>query len=210
MSVWIPGLVLGLWLGLAAGVSPGPMLALVVTTALRWGVRPGLAMACAPLLSDVVVVTVVVLALREAPHGLVTALGVVGGVLVALLGAATARESRTASLTESADGAAPRPAAALRRGVLVNLLSPHPWIAWITALGPLTITEWRNAPGAGVLFVVGFYLTLVGSKMAIALLVSGTRHRLTDPGYRRAVLLSGLALVGVGLVLVVDFGRSLL
>src|SRR5690606_40679233 len=49
----------GLGMGLAAGVSPGPLLVLVVTSTLRGGLRNGIAVAAAPLLSDLVVVTAV-------------------------------------------------------------------------------------------------------------------------------------------------------
>ena len=50
-------LILGATIGLAAGISPGPLLFLTITSALRSGARAGVIVACAPLLSDIVVVT---------------------------------------------------------------------------------------------------------------------------------------------------------
>ena len=55
-------LILGATIGLAAGISPGPLLFLTITSALRSGARAGVIVACAPLLSDIVVV-------RERPAG---------------------------------------------------------------------------------------------------------------------------------------------
>ncbi|ONI84994.1 hypothetical protein ALI22I_31600 [Saccharothrix sp. ALI-22-I] len=228
---------LGLALGLAASISPGPLLVLVVTSALRSGWRAGALTACAPLLSDAVVVAATLLLLDRLPVRALGVLGVVGGAFVVWSGVQTVREARSASLSggsadgrhsphEQAEGRAsqgspPRGtlnsilptgsdnsgalALALRRAVLVNLLSPHPWIAWATALGPLTITAWRASAVAGTAFLIGFYLTLVGGKVVIALLVARGRRHLGDTGYRRALTAAGVLLVLVGVVMGVEF-----
>ncbi|NUT54155.1 MAG: LysE family transporter [Saccharothrix sp.] len=235
---------LGLTLGLAASLSPGPLLVLVVTSALRWGPRSGVLTAAAPLLSDAVVVAVTLLLLDRLPARALGVLGVVGAVFVVWTGV---RDARTATLdrattattattdtpdtpaTTDTDTPAPDNAVAsqaspprgtldvilparsdnsgspLRRAVLVNLLSPHPWIAWATALGPLTITTWHASAGAGVALVLGFYLALVGGKVVIALLVARGRRRLGDTGYRRALACAGGLLVLAGVVMGVEF-----
>ena len=193
---------LGLALGLAASISPGPLLVLVVTSALRSGWRSGALTACAPLLSDAVVVTATLLLLDHLPARALGVLGIVGAVFVVCSGVQTIREARSAHTPTPADGAVPH---ALRRAVLVNLLSPHPWIAWATALGPLTITTWRTSPPAGAAFLIGFYLTLVGGKVVIALLVARGRRRLGDTGHRRALTLAGALLVLAGVAMGVEF-----
>ncbi|MFD1151231.1 LysE family translocator [Saccharothrix hoggarensis] len=200
----------GLGLGLAASISPGPLLVLVVTSALRSGWRAGVLTACAPLLSDAVVVAVTLLLLDRLPGRALGVLGVVGAVFVVWSGVRTVREARAASLTPdtSATGFG-GDVSALRRAVAVNLLSPHPWVAWATALGPLTITTWRGSAVAGAGFLVGFYLTLVGGKVVIALLVARGRRRLRDPGYRRALVAAGALLVLVGVAMGVEFAGHL-
>ncbi|XVX19902.1 LysE family translocator [Actinomycetota bacterium] len=204
------GLLTGLWLGVAAGISPGPMLALVIRTSLRHGLRHGVTVACAPLLSDAVVVAVTLLALREVPERWVAVLGVVGGLLVTALGVVSVRDARSADLSLDAAGEVPPARRALREAVLVNIVSPHPWVAWIAVLGPLVVTAWRDSPLRGALFVVGFYVAIVGSKAAIATLVAGSRHRLSQQGFRRALLGSALLLLAAGLFMVVEFGSQLL
>ncbi len=92
---------------------------------------------------------------------------------------------------------------------MVNLLSPHPWIAWATALGPLTLTAWSETRLGGVGFVAAFYVLLVGAKVAVALLVARGRHRLGDRGYRLALRGAGVLLVGAGVALVSEFGSTL-
>lgn len=97
----------------------------------------------------------------------------------------------------------------MRRAIALNLVSPHPWISWLTFLGPLTVTAWRSSPAAAIAFVAVFYLMLVGAKAVLAVLVSRGRDRLTDTGYRRAVVLAGWALVALGLVMAVEFATKL-
>lgn len=202
-------LLLGLSIGLAAGISPGPLLVLVVTATLRSGWRAGALSACAPLVSDLLVVGGVLLVLDRLPERSLAVLGVLGGVVVIASGVRTCLESRSAELA-SADGAVPGSSLrALRHGAAVNLLSPHPWVAWATALGPLTISTWREGAGGAVALVVGFYVTLVGAKIAIATLVAGGRHRLSRTGYRRALFGAGVLLALAGAALLVEFAPQL-
>jgi small neutral amino acid transporter SnatA (MarC family) len=55
-----------------------------------------------------------------------------------------------------------------------------------------------------LLFVGGFYLCLVGSKVSLALLVGRSRAGLGGTGYRYAIRLLGLVLVGLSVVLFRD------
>jgi threonine/homoserine/homoserine lactone efflux protein len=205
----VDGLVLGATIGFTAGISPGPLLFLTITSALRSGARAGVIVACAPLVSDLVVVTLTLLVLGQLPETALAVIGVVGGLFMGWLGLRTWIEARTASLTQARGQAPPSTWKALREGALVNLLSPHPWIAWATALGPLTLAAWSDGPAHAVVFVVAFYALLVGAKVAIALLAGQGRRRLTDGGYRIALKVAGALLVASGIALVVEFGRGL-
>ncbi len=202
-------LLLGLSLGFASGISPGPMLALVLTTALQWGGRHGVAVAAAPLLSDLPIVTVSLLTLGRLPGRVVSGMGIVGGLFIVALGVQAMRDARTATLTPYPGATPPSPWSALRKGAAVNLLNPHPWLAWITAFGPLTLTTWRDSRPAAVALLLGFYAALVGAKALIALLVGGGRHLLTPPRYRIVLLLSGVALTALGVAMVVEFATAL-
>lgn len=202
-------LLLGLTIGFAAGVSPGPLLFLTITSSLRSGTRAGVLVALAPLLTDALIVGLVLVVLDRLPGWTLAALGVVGGLFVVWTGVQTLREARTAGLSAAREGEAAGALEALRRGAVVNFLSPHPWITWATALGPLTVSTWRESAPSGVALVGGFYVMLVGSKVAIAVLVGRARHRLSDRGYRRALVLAGALLLVAGVVLLVEFTPQL-
>jgi threonine/homoserine/homoserine lactone efflux protein len=205
----VDGLVLGATIGLTAGISPGPLLFLTITSALRSGARAGVIVACAPLVSDLVVVGLTLLVLGQLPETALALVGVVGGVFMGWLGLRTWVEARTASLSAARAERSPSTWRALREGALVNLLSPHPWVAWTTALGPLTLAAWRDQPAGAVTFVAAFYALLVGAKVVIALLAGRGRQRLSDPGYRRALRVAALLLVASGVALVIEFGQGL-
>jgi threonine/homoserine/homoserine lactone efflux protein len=205
----VDGLVLGLTIGFTAGISPGPLLFLTITSALRSGARAGVIVACAPLVSDLAVVTLTLLVLGQLPSTALSVIGVVGGLFMGWLGVRTWIEARTASLSQARAQPPPSTFRALREGALVNLLSPHPWVAWATALGPLTLAAWRDEPAGAVVFVAGFYVMLVGAKVAVALLAGQGRQRLGDRGYRIALRAAGVLLAASGVALVVEFGRGL-
>lgn len=200
-------LMLGISLGFGAGVTPGPLLSLVIMASLRGGFPAGLRMACVPLLSDLPVVVLAITAVHALPDALARALSVIGGLYVLYLGVDGLREARTA-VPPAPGGRVPGSGRELLRGVLVNLLSPHPWLFWITVGGPAFATAWDRLPAAALAFVAGFYLLLVGAKVVLAALIGAGRHRLTARGYRLLLAASGLLLIGAGAVLVTQGALS--
>lgn len=177
-------------LGLGAGLAPGPLLALVMTESLRGGPRAGMRVALAPLVTDAPIVAVS-WALAgsldpQSPWLAVLALG--GSIVVGHL----AIEQWRAVLPE-ADAA--DDARSLRRGVAVNLLSPHPWLFWITLGGPLLANATAASPWLAVLFLLVFYSLLVGTKLVLAVLTARLGQSLTGAGYRRVCRALGLALL---------------
>jgi threonine/homoserine/homoserine lactone efflux protein len=189
-------LIAGISLGLGAGISPGPLLTLVVTSSLERGFAAGMRVAVAPLLTDAPIVALALLFVSSIPHPVLRGLGMAGGIVVAGLGLATLRGVNRPALP-----VAEQPARDLWRGVAVNVLSPHPWVFWLTAGGPLLVAAWRRNPATGSAFVAGFYLLLVGSKVVIAFLVAGAGHRLGEPARRRLIAVGGALLVAGGALL---------
>ena len=177
-------LLLGLSLGLGAGLAPGPLLALVVRATLRHGFAAGARLAFAPLLSDAPIVVVAILVLGHLGDTALAALSAAGAVFVAWLAWDALHERAEPTAAPSGD---------LRRAVAVNALSPHPWLFWATVGGPLVV----EAGGAGgAAFIAGFYATLVGTKVAIAGIVEAGRRRGSGRRVPRA-LAERIAAVGV-------------
>ncbi len=79
---------------------------------------------------------------------------------------------------------------ALVKGVLVNVLSPHPYLFWISVGAPLVHRAMAVSVLAAGAFIAGFYLFLVGSKIALALVVA--RSRTVIKGRAYGVIMRGL------------------
>ena len=196
-------LLLGISLGLAAGVSPGPLSALVVTTALQRGVAAGVRVAVAPLLTDLPVVALSVLAVGAFPARVLPYLAAAGGVFVIILGVDTYRKVDRVSLEHRR--ADPRD---LRRGFITNILSPHPWLFWLGVGGPLLVSAWDRGAIRATAFLVGFYGLLVGSKLTLAWGVARGRRSLSLAWYRRILTGSGGLPVVLGGVLIWQAGAG--
>jgi threonine/homoserine/homoserine lactone efflux protein len=191
---------LGLSLGFSAGISPGPLLTLVITRTLGRGFGAGLRVALSPLITDAPIILITLLLFNALPPLLEQVITVTGGLYIIYLGVETIRSARHARL-QTADAT---PAAArvdLWQGALVNLLSPHPWLFWITIGSPTLSRAWQSGWPYALAFLVGFYSLLVGGKIVVAAAVAGGRRFLTDAWYRRLLWAAGLLLCLFGVLL---------
>ena len=207
----VEALFTGAGLGLAAGLSPGPLLVLVISASLERGFAGGARVAMAPLVTDVPIVAASLAAASTLPARALTGLTVAGGLFIVHLGVGTVRRAGNPQATASR--AAGRQAASgdLWRGALVNVLSPHPWLFWLGIGGPLVTLLWRQSGGpAAAVFLALFYGALVGSKLLLAALLARGRHALGGHAHRRVISACGLLLVGLGLWLVASGGLDVL
>ena len=193
-------LTMGLVLGLSAGLAPGPLLTLVVSETLAHDYKAGIKVALAPVFSDlpIVVVTLMVLAQLSDFKAVLGAVSLVGGMVILKMGIGGLK---TAGVTLDMEKKAPK---SLSKGVLVNILSPHPYLFWISVGGPTVTRAWEVTPGAAVGFILFFYLLLVGSKVGLAVLVGRSRSFLTGRTYVYTMKVLGLMLCTLALVLVWD------
>ena len=190
----------GLALGLAAGVAPGPLSALVVSQTLSYGVREGIKVAAAPLITDLPIIVIAILvgnemASRPVPLGL---LSLVGAAYMCYLG----WESLSMNLADQKPSAAI--ANSMSKGILTNLLNPHPYLFWITVGTPLLLKTWAGGPWGAIFWVIGFYLMLIGSKIGLSFVVGYSRRLLFGRGYLWLNRVLGLVLFFFALVLARD------
>jgi threonine/homoserine/homoserine lactone efflux protein len=196
---------LGISLGLGAGVAPGPLLAVVIRSTLEGGFAAGARVACGPLLTDLPIIAVAAVLAASLPDEALAGLGLVGGLFVLWLGVEALRD--LPAPVEAAVGGSTAPASApvsaagaLRRGATVNLLNPHPWVFWI-AVGVPVLGD--GSAGQAALFLVAFYLMLIGAKVAVAAALGAGRERLLrGAGHRWALRGSGVLLLAAGALLV--------
>jgi threonine/homoserine/homoserine lactone efflux protein len=193
-------LAMGILLGLSAGLSPGPLLVLVLSESLAHGMRAGLRVSLAPLLTDVPIIaaSLIVLSRLSASNAVLGAVSIIGAALILRFGL---QSLRTRPLSVEIVAVEAR---SLRKGVLVNFLSPHPYLFWMAIGGPAVV----RAAGTDMLwaaaFLAGFYAFLVGSKMTLAVLAGRTRGLLSSRGYLMTMRLLGVMLIVFAVLLARD------
>lgn len=188
-------LIQGIGFGLVAASQPGPFQLYLISQSLTRGWQRTLPSALAPLLSDGPIILLSVLVLSGVPDWMQRILYIAGGLFVLYLayGAFKSWRGFDASVLQpesKVDG--------LPKAVLMNMLSPGPYIFWMLVTGPILVTGWRETPLNGIGFLAGFYIAMISTLVGI-ILVFATATRL-GPKFNRALLgVSSIALFCFGL-----------
>jgi len=190
----------GTILGLSAGFAPGPLLALVVSETMQHDIKAGIKVALAPILTDlpIIIFTLFVLVKLAGFHHILGVISIIGACFILYLGI---KNILTKGVEIDINASTPR---SLQKGVLVNLLSPHPYLFWFSVGGPTTIKAMGQGLPSAISFVLSFYVLLVGSKIILALLVGKSRSFLLGNKYIFTMRLLGLILVIFAGVLFLD------
>jgi threonine/homoserine/homoserine lactone efflux protein len=172
-------LAIGIVLGLSAGLTPGPLLTLVISQTLRHDVKEGFKVALAPLLTDLPIILVTLyLFMRLARYELV--LGIIsflGSFFVLYLSYET---FRTTPLEIELPTKDPQ---SLQRGAMINVLNPHPYLFWCSIGAPIMVKAQQEAIFGAMAFIAGFYFFLLGAKVFTAMVVSRSKAFLTGKPY---------------------------
>ena len=92
----------------------------------------------------------------------------------------------------------------LSRGALVNLLSPHPYLFWLTVGAPTILKGWAVSPLPALAFVAGFLGCLVGAKVVVAVLAGRSRQLLNSHAYGHLMRVLAVGLLVFAVLLVRD------
>ena len=185
----------GIGFGFAAASQPGPFQTYLISQSISRGWRRTLPSALAPLLSDGPIIALCLLVLSQVPVWMEQVLYAVSGVFILYLAWGALRAWRAPPAPELLEVEAGLP---MGKAVVMNMLSPGPYIFWTLVTGPILVAGWRESPAYGLSFIGGFYLTLVGG-LATIVLVFGLAARF-GAGIKHAMLgVSAIALLVVGL-----------
>jgi threonine/homoserine/homoserine lactone efflux protein len=155
----------GMVLGVAAGIQPGPLAALVVREASRYGFAAGARVAFAPVLSDGPIVLLAV-AVQRYFSGLNFPFAIFA-LCAAFYCLWLAWQTWRLDFNQ-VPGTSPSDRS-FGQAVIVNLLNPNPYIFWLT-VGAAYICN--RGPLAGAGFVVAFLLAIVGTKIFLAWVIA--------------------------------------
>jgi threonine/homoserine/homoserine lactone efflux protein len=147
----------------------------------------------APLVSDLPIVLLALSLLEQLPPLFLRGVSVVGGLFVLYL--AWEMWGRWRASAGRVKGFKPAEGSGLRRGALINLLGPGPYLFWTLVLGPVLLAALRASPLHGGVFVLGFYRVFIGGLLGLVGLFDQARR--LGPRVVRALL---LVVFGVGLL----------
>jgi threonine/homoserine/homoserine lactone efflux protein len=172
------------------------LLALLLAQTLRHGPREGCKIALTPLVTDapIIVVALVVASKLAQLRPLLGIVSIAGGCFVLYLAWDSLRPAR-----QEAEAPAEQPRSWFK-GIVTNLLSPHPWLFWLTVGAAILAKAIAQSWLIAAAFLFGFYLLLVGSKVLLAIMAGRSRDLLAGRPYRvvmrlLAVLLALFALL---------------
>ncbi|MBU8893376.1 MAG: LysE family transporter [Bacteroidales bacterium] len=193
-------LIAGITLGFIAGISPGPLLVLVITETIKYNRKEGIKIALVPLISDLPIVLFSVFVVYKLSNsdillGIISFLGAAFLLFLALENICV----KSIIVDSNNDGSK-----TYRKGVIANFLSPHPYLFWMLVGAPISIKAYNQSPVAAVLFIMGFYIFIVGTKIGVAIISEKSKNILSSKSYIVIVKVLGFILLLFAIILIKD------
>ena len=184
-------LVTGIIFGLSGGLTPGPLLTLIISETLRHGTKEGLKICFVPIISDLPIVLLTLYIVDQFKNIDILIAG------IALAGAAFLIYLAIESLRFQGVGfeAGREKPQSLKKGIIVNFLNPNPYIFWLTIGSPTVIRGAQTSLNAAIYFIAAMYIFLVGSKIVITLITGKSRLFLNSRSYVITIRVLGLILL---------------
>ena len=190
----------GVILGLVQGLTPGPLVTLVISETLKFGKAEGFKVAVSPLVTDsaIVLFAVFILSTLQGYGVILGIISVFGACYLIYLGLENIR-MRTRALEVSI-----MKREAFKRGIITNFLNPHTYLFWLLVGGPIIIRNIETNASTVPFFLFGFYCLLIGSEMSIALIVDKSKQFIKSTYYSRVIQLLGLILIIFAISILID------
>lgn len=196
----------GALLGLSSGLSPGPLLTLVLTQTIKHNRSEGIKVAISPLITDLPIILISLLILKSlSEFDLILAIiSFAGGTFVAFLGVESLRIKGISIEQQDSKSES------IKKGIIANFLNPSPYLFWVTVGAPLMFKAFQKNLTTLVLFLISFYVFLIGSKIMIAFLAARTKSFLNQKTYVIVMRVLGIALLIFSLIFFFDGVRYLM
>jgi threonine/homoserine/homoserine lactone efflux protein len=193
-------LIAGIILGFVSGISPGPLLILVITETIKRNLKEGVKMAFVPLASDlpIVLFSVFVVSKISGSDLILAIISFLGAAFLLYLASENIRTQRIVVDSNK------KKWSGFTKGILVNLLSPHPYLFWLLVGAPYVVKGNRESGLFAVLFILGFYVFIIGTKIIISVLTEKSKKIIADNWYIRIVKMLGIILIAFAIILIID------
>lgn len=199
-------IIMGAIFGFTAGISPGPLLALVISETLTHNRRAGIKVAIAPLITDLPIILLAFLIFSRFSDVdvLMSLISFTGGIFLVYL---SYECLRTKGLDINVQN---RKHESLVKGVIANILNPHPYLFWITVGTPIALKAYQISIAAAILYFISFYSLLIGSKIVVALVAERSKAFLTNKLYIVVTRVLGFSLFIFAILFFIEGVKGLL
>jgi len=189
-------LILGITFAFAAAIQPGPLQSYYISQTLSKGWKYTMPAVFAPLVTDGPIIFAIVFLLSQVPIWFIHALQLIGGCFLFYL----AFKAWRAWIQNKTDGdvGISSDQQSLKEAVIINFLSPSPYLGWSLVMGPLLIQGWTESSLNAIILLLSFYCTMIICSGGIILLFSSAKF--LGPKVTHLLLgFSVIALAGFGL-----------
>lgn len=190
----------GIIFGLVAGLSPGPILTLLVAETLKFGKEEGFKVAFSPLITDstIILLTLLILSTFAENDILIGLISIFGACYLAYIGLENLRTK-----TDKFEVVITRKGA-FKRAVITNLLNPHTYLFWISVGSPIILENLKTNASGTVPFLLGFYTCLIGSMVFVALIMDKSKSLIKSKYYSYALRILGIVLILFAIVFLTE------
>lgn len=187
--------------GFIAGITPGPITALILGETLNKGFKEGIKIPMAIIFSNLVFapLTFIVLNFGFNSDFTLQVLSYIGAGFLIFLGMNDLfKNQKKLELKVAHDP--------FKKAFFMDLFNPHPYITWFTILGPPVIVA-TNTIGffRAVILAIGFIASLVGTKIIVVIFASSLKRFLTQKHIRFVNVFLAFLLIFFGLKIFSNF-----
>jgi len=185
-------------IALSGAMAPGPLLGAVIAASARQGFKSGPLILIGHALVEVLLVGVILMGLGRFVHtpGVLTAVALVGSLVLVYFGAGMIIAARTVRLERAAVTA--EPAQLIVSGAAMSLANPYWAVWWLTiGLGLLLAAQQKGLTAIGVFFL-GHILADFAWFAFVAYVIARGKRLLSTRAYRMIIRLCGILLICFG------------
>ena len=193
-------LIFGIFWGLSAGITPGPLLTLAVSETFKNNRKEGIKVAIAPLITDmpIILITTLILSKLSNFNLILGSISVLGSIFISYLAYKNIflknLKLKTVEKLKS-----------LEKGIIANFLNPNPYLFWFTVGAPTVLRALEEVGVfAAIFFPIGFYTFLVGSQISIVTIVGKYMNFLESRIYEYLIRSTGILLLFFALLFLRD------
>ncbi|WP_456464345.1 LysE family translocator [Persephonella sp.] len=185
----------GFVFGVAAGLSPGPLMALLISETLKGHKKNGILVSISPIITDIPILIVSLLILdriKEVQH-LLSVVYFIGAFVLFYLGYKNIKLKKLHIETDLTGS--------LKKGVILNILNPYTYLFWFFIGAPYV----SNAGVVGgSLFTIFFFIGITGSMILIAVFTQRLKRFIESRYYIYLLRFIGVLFIVFGFVLIKD------